>query len=283
MPPPNPQCTTLQHYAIIQASFNISSDTLMLFIPLPLITRLNVPWKQKIILLVIFSMGTFVIIAAILTKVFNLSNIWDPTYMLWYTRESSVAVYVSNLPLIWPLLRDWFPSLKRFTPGNRSSEREKRSGYGVNSHTGGSRTKTIAERHVSGNFGGSKFGEDGSVGENGVTTTIRGQGESTDELSSISLAEGEDMEMWGVVRKNDSEERLRGGGWDLEVPMGVIHKSTTVQISEEHVGDPEIVVPAPVASMVKWGPSTRARDVDLDGEGSEHKEFKWDFEKAARR
>src|ERR1700709_1197569 len=71
MPPPNPQCTTLQNYAIVQACFNISSDTLMLFIPLPLITRLSMPWKQKGILLIIFSMGVFVIAAAILTKVFN--------------------------------------------------------------------------------------------------------------------------------------------------------------------------------------------------------------------
>ena len=35
--------------------------------------------------------------------------------MLWYTREASVAVYVANLPLIWPLLREWFPSLRSTT------------------------------------------------------------------------------------------------------------------------------------------------------------------------
>lgn len=39
MPPPNPQCTTLQHYAITQGSFNISSDCLMLLIPLPLVSN----------------------------------------------------------------------------------------------------------------------------------------------------------------------------------------------------------------------------------------------------
>jgi hypothetical protein len=35
--------------------------------------------------------------------------------MLWYTREASVAVYVANLPLIWPLLREWFPILRNAT------------------------------------------------------------------------------------------------------------------------------------------------------------------------
>ena len=203
--------------------------------------------------------------------------------MLWYTRESSVAVYVGNLPLIWPLLRDWFPSLRRFTPGNKSSEREKRSGYGGNSHTAGSRTKTIAGRHANGSFGGRRISEDGMGGKHGVTTTICGQGGSLDELSSISLEEGDDVEMGNVMRKDDSEERLRDEGWDSEVPMGGIHKSTTVHVSEEHVADPGFEVPAPVAPMVKRWPSARARDVDLDGVGSEPKEFKRDFEKAVRR
>jgi hypothetical protein len=276
MPPPNPQCTTLEHYAIVQACFNISSDTLMLFIPLPLVTRLNVPWKQKIVLCVIFSMGTFVILAAILTKVFNLSNVWDPSYMLWYTRESSVAVYVSNLPLIWPLLREWFPLLRRFTPGNKTTSRDKQSGYGLNSHTGRPRTTIIAGRQISGGYGGHRLSE--NEHKNGVTTTIRGKGESTDELSSISLPDGDDIEMGGVRRNNDSEERLRDdkGGWDLENPMGGIHKSTTVtvQISEEHIEDPGIMMPMPTK-----GPGSRVKEVGLDDSGSVRKQFKWDFEK----
>src|SRR5215471_1601825 len=39
MPPPDPQCTTLYNYAIVQGCFNITSDFLMLFISLPLVTR----------------------------------------------------------------------------------------------------------------------------------------------------------------------------------------------------------------------------------------------------
>ncbi len=117
MPPPDPQCTTLQYYALVQGCFNISSDLLMLSIPLPLVLRVTMPWRHKAVLLVIFGMGTFVIVAALLTKIFNLTDIWDPTYMLWYVREASVAVYVSNLPMIWPLLRDWFPCLRALSEG----------------------------------------------------------------------------------------------------------------------------------------------------------------------
>ncbi|ORY58573.1 uncharacterized protein BCR38DRAFT_400370 [Pseudomassariella vexata] len=120
MPPPDPQCTTLQYYAIVTGCFNISSDLLMLGIPIPLVLRVNIPWRKKVVLLFIFSLGSFVIVVALLTKVFNLNDVWDPSYMLWYTREASVAVYVSNLPMIWPLLREWFPFLRSIGSSNGS-------------------------------------------------------------------------------------------------------------------------------------------------------------------
>uniref|UniRef100_L2GDG2 Rhodopsin domain-containing protein n=1 Tax=Colletotrichum fructicola (strain Nara gc5) TaxID=1213859 RepID=L2GDG2_COLFN len=112
VPPSNPQCATFETYAILQAWFNISSDMLMLMVPLPLIIRMTVSWRQKVVLVFIFSLGICVIVAAFLTKVYNLSDPYSPRYMLWYIREASVAVYVSNLPLLWPLLREWFPWLK---------------------------------------------------------------------------------------------------------------------------------------------------------------------------
>ncbi|KAL2880129.1 hypothetical protein SGCOL_004514 [Colletotrichum sp. CLE4] len=128
MPPPDPQCTTYENYAILQGWFNISSDTLMLMIPLPLVFRMKVLWKQKLVLLFVFSLGICVIVAALLTKVFNLTDPYSPAYMLWYIREASVAVYVSNLPLVWPLLREWFPWLRNLktagvlpTPSNQAT------------------------------------------------------------------------------------------------------------------------------------------------------------------
>lgn len=85
------------------------------------------PWRQKIVVAFIFSLGIFVIIAALLTKVFNLTDVYDAGYMLWYIREASVAVYMSNLPMIWPLLREWFPCLRALTPGaGRTYERQNR-------------------------------------------------------------------------------------------------------------------------------------------------------------
>ncbi|KAA8893055.1 hypothetical protein FN846DRAFT_577565 [Sphaerosporella brunnea] len=111
VPPPDPQCATLVHYATVNAIFNISSDVVMMFIPMPLLIASKLPMKQKVAICTIFMLGVFVIIAAILTKIFNLSNIYSPVYMKWYIRESSTSIYVSNIPLIWPLLRRIVPGL----------------------------------------------------------------------------------------------------------------------------------------------------------------------------
>jgi hypothetical protein len=263
MPPPSPQCATLEHYAIIQGSLNISSDLLMLFIPLPLITRLSVPWRQKSVLLIIFSMGIFVILAAILTKVFNLTNIWDPSYMLWYTRESSVAIYVSNLPLIWPLIREYIPALKRFTPGQKSSSRENNNMYSLNS-------LPIHKRHSG--LKGKALRIDDSETKPTVTTTINGKGDdSHEDLSSLD-GTSLDLELGG--EKTDTswnQLRIEGSGGN---GGNAIHMSTTVQISEEVIEKRPVVMVSP--DRLGGG----ARRGEIVGERKEgHGGFIWDFAK----
>ncbi|KAG0126459.1 hypothetical protein HOY82DRAFT_628048 [Tuber indicum] len=123
LPVPMEQCATYQHYSIVQASFNISSDLMMLGIAIPLFLRARVPNKKKLILVGIFGCGIFVILAAILNKYYNFSNPFTTIYMLWYIREASTAVYVSNLPMLWPLFRRVFnigTFQERSTPKNDS-------------------------------------------------------------------------------------------------------------------------------------------------------------------
>lgn len=51
--------------------------------------------------------------------------------MLWYTREASVAVYVANLPGIWPLLREHIRFLRDHTNSYRTgASKTPRYGYG---------------------------------------------------------------------------------------------------------------------------------------------------------
>jgi hypothetical protein len=68
--PPNDidQCAFYRKYSLPQAVFNISSDALMLAIPLPLLIRSRLPIKQKIAMVFIFSMGLFVVCLHFLFK-----------------------------------------------------------------------------------------------------------------------------------------------------------------------------------------------------------------------
>lgn len=124
------QCTTLENYAITQATFNISSDLLLLFTMLPIFLTLRLPLAQKLSLLLVFGLGVFVIVAALLNKIFNLTDVYSTVYMLWYVREASTAVYVSNIPMIWPLLREWVPFLRHMTPGHKVTGEGEEGGLG---------------------------------------------------------------------------------------------------------------------------------------------------------
>lgn len=110
---PKVQCASYQHYEIAESLFNTSSDIMMLIIAIPLLFAIHLPVQQKAVLLIIFGMGVFVIVAAVLTKIYCLvPSLITYVYLNWYFREASVSVYVANLPALWSLLRDIFPHLK---------------------------------------------------------------------------------------------------------------------------------------------------------------------------
>jgi hypothetical protein len=129
VPTPDYQCSSYQYYEIIQGAISISADIFMLAVAIPLLVQVRVPLKQKVILLVLFGMGIFVIVAAVLNKIYCLvPSLISYVYMNWYFREATVAVLVTNLPLVWSLLRDVFPALKSWTGGSKRGTDRYRSG-----------------------------------------------------------------------------------------------------------------------------------------------------------
>lgn len=94
----------------------------MLIIGIPLLLSVQLPLQQKSILLIVFGMGVFVIVAAVLTKIYCLlPSLLSYVYLNWYFREASVSVYVTNLPALWSLIRDASPSLRRWGFASRES------------------------------------------------------------------------------------------------------------------------------------------------------------------
>lgn len=129
VPTPEYQCFSYQYYEIIQGCISISADIFMLIIAIPMLVQVRVPLKQKMILTILFGMGIFVIVAAVLNKVYCLvPSLISYVYMNWYFREATVAILVTNLPLVWSLLRDVFPALKSWTGGSKRGTDRYKSG-----------------------------------------------------------------------------------------------------------------------------------------------------------
>jgi hypothetical protein len=108
VPTPNVQCDAATHHLITNAVFNLTSDVAMLAIGLPMFLRLSLRLSKKIPLIAIFSLGVFVIIAAILNKVYSFSDPFSEQWVYWYVRESSTALIVANLPFVWLFYRKIF-------------------------------------------------------------------------------------------------------------------------------------------------------------------------------
>ncbi|KAK7177289.1 hypothetical protein PSPO01_16665 [Paraphaeosphaeria sporulosa] len=161
VPAANPQCSTATNHLITNAVFNISSDLMIIAIPMPLLFKVKLPTKNKAILIGIFLIGTFnEIVAAVLNKYYSFTYPFGLEWTAWYLRESYTAFLCANLPLTYPLvqrifrLRSWPHNSYdgHYLPGSlqrsawrsgRRSERKSRIGLKSNPQHGGI-SKTVS-------------------------------------------------------------------------------------------------------------------------------------------
>lgn len=112
----------------------------MLAIGLPMFLRISLRLSKKVPLVGIFSLGVFVIIAAILNKVYSFSDPFSDQWVYWYVRESSTALIVANLPFVWLFYRKLFRIRSSTASRNR---------YGSTPHTA-TRISSMRRRSVKG-------------------------------------------------------------------------------------------------------------------------------------
>lgn len=105
VPTPNVQCSAAIHHLITNAVFNISSDTLILAVALPMFIKTQLPLRKKVAIVGIFSLGSFVILCAILNKYYSFTDPFGSKWTNWYVRESSTAILTANMPYLWALIR----------------------------------------------------------------------------------------------------------------------------------------------------------------------------------
>ena len=147
-------CTIRGPLYIVIAVMNVTSDIVIMIIPIPLLIKLQVPLQRKLILAVMFCSGIFIMICTILRAYYSLKSLTTLSIALgWANRECFVAAIVVSLPGIKPLFRNsrWLGSSNRGKSSNAPSSYPYGGGYGSSSKASAGNTKTYISSLISGN------------------------------------------------------------------------------------------------------------------------------------
>ncbi|KAK3938736.1 hypothetical protein QBC46DRAFT_365287 [Diplogelasinospora grovesii] len=104
----------------LNAALNIVSDIVIMAVPMPVLSTLKLPKRQKIALVGVFGLGFFVCVVSILRLITLVhveeSNPWDSTYtsaqlIFWTAIEVNTAVSCACIMTLKPLIAKVFPRL----------------------------------------------------------------------------------------------------------------------------------------------------------------------------
>ncbi|KAL2810780.1 hypothetical protein BJX63DRAFT_305004 [Aspergillus granulosus] len=109
-------CLSFEALWFFNASMNITTDLTLLILPMPLLSQLHLPKKQKFALLAVFALGGLVVITSIL-RLYSLRTVaksndtsWsNVAAACWTAAECNVAIICACLPFLRPLISRIFP------------------------------------------------------------------------------------------------------------------------------------------------------------------------------
>ncbi|KAI5801656.1 hypothetical protein DFH27DRAFT_482147 [Peziza echinospora] len=115
---------------------NVVTDLYLMSIPLPLMWKANLAPRRKILLLIMFSGGIFIIMAGILRCALIIADPINGAMQAgsWACRETFVAVIIGNIPMIYPIFMRTVKKINTsvFSSNGLTSTLGKRSGNGTN-------------------------------------------------------------------------------------------------------------------------------------------------------
>ena len=127
-------CLDINVLAFTAAAFSIAQDLAILVLPLPWLLGLNMGTKSKAGIILMFSLGVFVLITScirlryIVSFVHTTNPSWDfAEPLLWSGLEVAVSIVVACLPAIRALVVRFVPGMISSIP--RGSKRNTRAGY----------------------------------------------------------------------------------------------------------------------------------------------------------
>lgn len=152
VPTDNVQCTTALHHLITNLVFNLSSDLMIVAIPLPLLLKQHVVWKKKLLMVFPFTLGAFSMICAILSKYSSFTNPFSVAWVYWYCREASTVMIVTNMPYAWTLIRrifnlhSFFGDSERYAAQEAAARQYEGQSVGTRARTNGSVPRSSRRR-----------------------------------------------------------------------------------------------------------------------------------------
>ncbi|PLB43139.1 integral membrane protein [Aspergillus steynii IBT 23096] len=111
-------CLSMKGLWFSNASMHIATDLAILLIPLPVLSALDLPRRQKIALMSIFALGGFVCVTSVcrLVALKKIADSDDPTYdnvdaATWSAIECNTGIICACLPTLRPLISRILPHL----------------------------------------------------------------------------------------------------------------------------------------------------------------------------
>ncbi|KAK4156699.1 hypothetical protein C8A00DRAFT_12410 [Chaetomidium leptoderma] len=197
-PPPGNRClpaiSTIQ--TIVVMVLHIMTVLFLMAIPLPMIWKANLPLKKKIVLLVMFSGGFLELTFSLLrcTSILILGDIDPAQSAYWSIRESFVSVVLTNMPMVYPLVKQFLEKGFSSLGGGRSDTNHADShGYPLGSNPGRKVKTTTNSKHplsIPGDtFWGSEENivEDNADAKTTATASSGDDGPSRKPLQGLSL------------------------------------------------------------------------------------------------
>ncbi|OTA97872.1 hypothetical protein M434DRAFT_64830 [Hypoxylon sp. CO27-5] len=147
-----PAISTLQTvYVMIM---NTLTDFYLMAIPLPVVWNSHLPWRKKLVLLVMFSGGFLEMAFGIVrcVSILTLGDIDPAQSGYWSVRESFVSFVLTNMPMIYPMFRRFIEKSRSLSRSKATSQGDSR-GYKLESlsgriEAGGKRQQTSVPGHV---------------------------------------------------------------------------------------------------------------------------------------
>ncbi|KAK0705085.1 hypothetical protein B0H67DRAFT_370576 [Lasiosphaeris hirsuta] len=131
-------CLDINALGFTSAASSIAQDIVIIIMPLPLLTKLNVSRRSKFGIILMFSLGIFVTITSCvrLWTLYTFGDSVNPTWeytnaLIWTGLEVAVSIIVTSLPAIRVLISRCFPGMFGSLSGSR-----RRRGYSSNSSFG---------------------------------------------------------------------------------------------------------------------------------------------------